>query len=425
MTAAGLKGSVSARVTAALSSNDRAKAAVDLDFGRASIEGLVPGYSKPAGRPARATFTVLQRDGGTTLDNLAFDGNEASVKGSIDLDRDGDFAAARLAQVKLSPGDDMRVDAQQSGDTLKVVAHAANLDARPFLKWMSAPRSPGGETAAKGALDLDLRAAILTGQNSQAVTGAELHLLRRGKEVKRVTLAGRLGRQPLTIATAQIDSAPHFLIHAGDAGATLLFMDLYKRMAGGRLDANLVMLGPRLDGYAAVHDFTLRDDPAVRKLAVEGLSNQRRDDANAADLPSIDPSAMTFRKLEASFSKTGSIVEVRDGSMFGPALGATVSGTVDFSRDQVNLGGTFVPLFGVNNLFSQLPVLGPLLGGGRHEGLLGLNYKITGSAANPVLNVNPLSVLAPGFLRQIFGAIDGSAQRAPTAGDDALRLGQE
>ena len=425
-TMAGLKGPVAAKVTASLVAGEKTKAAVDLDFGRAGIESLIPGFSKPAGRPARATLTVLQRDGGVTLDNLSFDGNGAIVKGSVDLDHDGGFASARMAQVKLSPGDDMRVDAQQSGDTLKVTARAANLDARPFLKWMSAPSAPGGDAGAKGSVDLDLRANILTGQNSQAVTGAEFHLLRRGKEIKRMTLAGRLGRQPLTITTSQVDSAPHFLIHAGDAGAGLLFMDLYKRMAGGQLDANLVMLGQRLDGYAAVHDFTLRDDPAVRKLAVEGLASQHRDDTSGvAEAQTLDPSAMTFRKLEASFSKTGNILEVRDGSMFGPALGATVSGTVDFSRDQVNLGGTFVPLFGVNNLFSQLPLLGPLLGGGRHEGLLGLNYKITGSAANPELNVNPLSVLAPGFLRQIFGAIDGSAQRAPGAGDDALRFNQE
>ena len=246
--------------------------------------------------------------------------------------------------------------------------------------------------------------------------------------MKRLTLSGRLGRQPLTIATQQVDDAPHFLVHAGDAGASLLFMDLYKRMAGGRLDANLVMRGPRLDGYASVHDFSLRDDPAVRKLAVDALASQKREDGNVvadAQAQAVDPSAMSFRKLEASFSKSGNIVEVRDGSMFGPALGATVSGTVDFSRDQVNLSGTFVPLFGVNNLFSQVPLLGPLLGGGRHEGLLGLNYRISGSAANPVLNVNPLSVLAPGFLRQIFGALDGTAQSGGPADKDPLRLGQD
>ena len=426
-TAAGLKGPVSARISSTLGSNDKTRASVDLDFGRAAIDGLVPGFNKPAGRPARATLTVVQREGGVTLDNLAFEGGGATVRGAVDLDREGDVTAARLSQVKLSPGDDLRVDAQQSGDVLKIVARGANLDARPFLKWLSGPSSGGAEAAGKGALDLDLRSNILTGQNSQAVTGAELHLTRRAGAVRRLTLSGRLGRQPLTIATATMDGAPHFLIHAGDAGASLLFMDLYKRMAGGRLDANLVMQGARLDGYATVHDFTVREDPAIRKLAVEGLASQKREEGgggSAEAQAAFDPSAMSFRKLEAFFTKSGNIVEVRDGSMFGPTLGATVAGNIDFSRDQVNLSGTFVPLFGVNNLFSQLPVLGPLLGGGRHEGLLGLSYRITGSAANPVLNVNPLSVLAPGFLRQIFGALDGSAQNAAKA-LDPLHLGQD
>ncbi|MGI3902310.1 MAG: AsmA-like C-terminal region-containing protein [Janthinobacterium lividum] len=430
MASPSLKGPVAAKITAPLTSGDKTRASVDLDFTKAGIDGIVPGFSKPSGRPAKATLNVIQRDNGVTLDNIAFDGGGAVVRGTVDLDKDGDFASAKLSQVKLSPGDDMHVEAQQSGDTLKVTTRGANLDGRPFLKWLSAPSTAGAspDVSGKSALDLDLRSTILTGQNSQAITGAELHVTRRGGQVKRMTLAGRIGRQPLTIQTAQIDGAPHFLIHSGDAGASLLFMDLYKRMAGGLLDANLVNLAQRLDGTVTVHDFTLREDPAIRKLAVEGLASQKHDDTTgSADAPNFDPSAMSFRKLEASFSKTGNMVQVRDGSMFGPALGATVAGTIDFSRDQVNLTGTFVPLFGVNNLFSQLPVLGPILGGGSHEGLLGLNYRITGSAANPQLSVNPLSALAPGFLRQIFGALDGAASGggAGAPGVGSLPLGQD
>ena len=97
-----------------------------------------------------------------------------------------------------------------------------------------------------------------------------------------------------------------------------------------------------------------REDPAIRKLAVEGLASQKHEDGGggSAEAQAFDPSAMSFRKLEAYFTKSGNLVEVRDGSMFGPTLGATVGGTIDFSRDQVNLSGTFVPLFGC-----QQPVL--------------------------------------------------------------------
>jgi hypothetical protein len=97
--------------------------------------------------------------------------------------------------------------------------------------------------------------------------------------------------------------------------------------------------------------------------------------------------------------------------MFGPQLGATVEGSIDFAHDKVALSGTFVPIYGLNNLFSQIPVVGLLLGGGAHEGLFALNYRINGSASAPVLTFNPLSALAPGFLRKIFGAIDDAAQQ--------------
>ena len=418
----GLRGSVAAKITATMAPGDKTKAAVELDFTKAAMDEVVPGFSKPVGRAAKASFTVQTRDSGVTLDNIAFEGGGTSLRGSADLDKDGGFSSAHLSQVKLSPGDDLKLDAQQTGDVLKIVARGSNLDARPFLKWLgaSSPRgSPSAPEPAKGALDLDLHTAILTGQNNQAITGADLRLARRGSQIKKLQLTGKFGRQAITISTASIDNAPHFIVNSGDAGASLLFMDLYKRMGGGRLDANIASNGGRLDGYATVHDFVIREDPAMRKLASEGLASQNREGANGGETPPVDLSAMQFTKLEAYFTKTGSTVQVRDGSMFGNQLGATVGGTIDFNRDQVNLSGTFVPLYGVNNLFSQVPLFGPLLGGGRHEGLLGLNYRITGSAASPVLNVNPLSALAPGFLRQIFGALDSAAEGEPQPRDRA------
>jgi hypothetical protein len=43
-----------------------------------------------------------------------------------------------------------------------------------------------------------------------------------------------------------------------------------------------------------------------------------------------------------------------------------------------------------------------LLLGGEGQGLFAANYQVTGSAADPQVSVNPLSALAPGFLRRLF-----------------------
>jgi hypothetical protein len=105
--------------------------------------------------------------------------------------------------------------------------------------------------------------------------------------------------------------------------------------------------------------------------------------------------------------------------MYGPTMGTTLDGWMDFAHNKVDLSGTFVPAYGVNNLFSQIPIFGMLLGGGAHEGLFGVTFRISGPASAPVLSINPLSAIAPGFLRKIFGALDSASAPPSFSGEPA------
>lgn len=402
-----LTGPVTARISTSLTPSDKTKAAVELDFARATLDAALPGLKKAAGKPAKATFVVTQEAGRVLVDQLVFDNGATAIRGSVNLDGNGGFAGAALSQMRLSPGDDARVDIARSGDGLKIVVNGANIDARPFLKMATAGDTGSAAEAASKDIDLDLHAKLLTGANAQALSGAELRLVRKGGQIRRVQMAGRLGKGAVSVTTTGAGPNAMVVVSAKDAGATLSFMDLYKRMDGGQLDTTLHFGDGKIDGTAFVHQFTIREDPSIKKLAEEEIpSNSRNAGAR------IDSSAVSFTKLEAVFTKVGNRVDVKQGSMFGPQVGATVEGSIDFGRDKVQLDGTFVPIYGLNNLFSQIPVVGLLLGGGAHEGLFALNYRITGSASAPVLSFNPLSALAPGFLRKIFGAIDNAAQQS-------------
>ena len=92
---------------------------------------------------------------------------------------------------------------------------------------------------------------------------------------------------------------------------------------------------------------------------------------------------------------------LRDGVVRGPVLGATIDGSIDYNRDELQLRGTLVPLYGANNLLGQLPIVGLFLGGEK-EGLVGITYQVVGKPGNPVLRINPISALAPGILRRVF-----------------------
>ena len=138
----------------------------------------------------------------------------------------------------------------------------------------------------------------------------------------------------------------------------------------------------------------------------------------------IDPNAVAFDRLEVAFTRSGGRLDLRDGVVSGPSVGATIEGAIDFTRDQVALNGTFVPAYGLNNMFSRIPLFGPLLGGGANEGLIGINFRVAGPASAPLLTVNPLSAITPGFLRKIFGAADAVSlppQSAPADSPPARR----
>ena len=49
-----------------------------------------------------------------------------------------------------------------------------------------------------------------------------------------------------------------------------------------------------------------------------------------------------------------------------------------------------------------LPLVGAILGNGRDRGLIGVTYRLRGNVKKPELEINPLSVIAPGIFRSIF-----------------------
>lgn len=393
-----ISGPVGVKVTTLLGAADKAKPLVELDLTRTAISSL-GGYSKPAGRAAKAAFSIVHEGQQTTLQSFAFDAGTASAQGVIELDANGAFASASFSQLKLSPGDDMKVEIAQTRDAgARVQVRGTTIDARPFLQDML---GAGRDQSPSPGFELDLRANLLTGSNGQALSNVDLKLVTRAEGIREFRLAARSGRSSVTGGplAPQPGSPQQFFVRTDDGGALLSFLDLYRRMDGGQLQLVGYGNGRRANGMVSVRNFTLRNEATLQKLVAEGARGRE------AQLP-IDPSAVPFDRLEAAFTRTGARIDLRDGVVSGPSVGATIEGGIDFARDQVALNGTFVPAYGLNNMFSRIPLFGPLLGGGANEGLIGINFRITGSASAPVLSLNPLSAMTPGFLRKIFGAAD-------------------
>ena len=93
---------------------------------------------------------------------------------------------------------------------------------------------------------------------------------------------------------------------------------------------------------------------------------------------------------------------INHGRAFGDAIGLVATGQYDFNSKQIALNGTLVPAYFLNGILGDLPVVGKLLAGGAGQGLFGANFKVGGAVSDPKITTNPLSILAPGPLRDLF-----------------------
>jgi hypothetical protein len=75
---------------------------------------------------------------------------------------------------------------------------------------------------------------------------------------------------------------------------------------------------------------------------------------------------------------------------------------IDFKQERINVSGTYVPLYGINGALGAFPIIGELLVSRSGDGLFGITFAVKGPTSKPDVLVNPMSMVAPGFLRQLF-----------------------
>ena len=381
-----------------------APARVEADLTRAALDNLVPGWTKPAGRPGKLSFTVAE--GSPELRDVALDSGPVQARGTAVLSNDGQLDRLDLSSLKLSPNDQMRVLLERQGPLRRVTIRGAAVDARPFVKGLT---GPSGGVKDASDLEIDLALGVITGFNDESLTNPAAKIAIRGRDVRQVTLAARMRGSPLTASLERTGGGPAVLdIQSGNAGATLRFLDIYRRMAGGILSLQVTMGQEPQRGRIWIDSFSLRDEPAMARLAATAPASNGVDDAARVSLPQIDTKDVPFQRLRAEFQRSETRLDFRDAVMSGPNVGFTAGGWIDYGRDRTDISGTFVPAFGLNNAFNQVPLIGLFLGG-RDEGLFAVNFRISGPASAPALSVNPLSAVAPGFLRKLFGVGGDSA----------------
>jgi hypothetical protein len=222
-----------------------------------------------------------------------------------------------------------------------------------------------------------------------------LRLARRAGQIRSFSLHAKLGRDTPLIGDLRGRAGGRDVIYleTNDAGAFFRFTDTYPRMYGGQMwvafDPPDADQSPQ-EGILNVRDFVVRGEKALENVV-----------ATAPGPTGASRSSVEFSRMRVDFTRMPGKLALRDGLVRGPIIGATIDGQIDYLRDDVRMRGTFVPMYGLNNMFGQLPIVGFFLGGS-NEGLVGITYEVVGSPSQPTLRVNPISAIAPGMLRKVF-----------------------
>lgn len=347
---------------------------------------------------------------------IALDGAGLSARGTISLAAGGGLGVMELSELGLNDWLDVRAAlvGQGAGRAPQIIVRGGTLDLRRAQFGSGPSAAPAtaappmrvtlnrlqitdtiwlqglsGSFNTTGGLEGPFEARINSG------TGIS------GTGISGTGISGRVvpqnGRTAIRVTSA-------------DAGGVLRSAGVLQQAVGGTLDLALLPVGSggAFDGQLAINGISIKDAPSmaalVNAISVVGLVNEMNGDG------------IYFDEVEAEFRLTPGRMTLTRGSAVGASLGLSMDGVFATDTGLIAMQGVITPVYLLNGIGSLLTRKG--------EGVLGFNYRLDGAAKSPKVSINPLSVLAPGGLRDVFRGpktqlpeVEGDAAGVPDDGD--------
>lgn len=396
-------------VVMTIESGDSEDRTITADLTEAEV--AVPGYAKEPGAPLTAE-AVLTVDGPrTSVRDVRLDGGKVQLAGRMVLE-DGSLAEAEFDTVRLSPGDTARLSIDRRNGLYRVSAQAGAFDARPFIESLM---SAGGGAPADGPpVAVEATGDRVRVGSDTVITDLSLSATRAQGKVQRLAASGRLdgvNSGSFGITLTPEGSARRLKADVASLGRVLSAFDIYRRLRDGRtsVEGTLGADGV-LRGRFVARDFQVANERTLEEIIAKAQTRQAPSSRlERAVSPmalragsEVDAGGIPFDELTVDFEQRGKTIVVREAILRGTVMGGTAEGLIDLDAGLVRLTGTFIPAYGVNNLFGRLPIFGQILGAGETGGLIGVTFRLAGPIDDPRLTVNPISAIAPGIFRRIF-----------------------
>ncbi len=398
----GISNIVKGTVKVTLDSVPDGKQRVVADLSAAQLDIPWAGWSKGPGIAADASFILEGRDGASTISEFKLAGKTFGAEGFLEL-AGGGLSAAKFSSVRLNRDDDVAIAVKKSSAGYSVDIAGKAFDARSVIRQFTADKSTATKAVDSGSVSVHVDVGALTGFGGERLSAVTLDY--RGKGNKVVALSVTANTQSgarVEVRNLVEGDSRSMRMQSDDAGAVLRFLDIYEHMEGGKISLSLAGSadGP-MSGHVDAQNFFLVNEPRLGSMVSTRPPGGSRS-LNEAVKRDIDTSRVQFQRGFTEINKGPGDLRLTNGVLRGPVIGATFQGTLYDKQGNMDMTGTFMPAYGLNRLFSEIPIVGILLGNGRDQGLIGVTFKLKGDADAPVVSINPLSAIAPGIFRSIF-----------------------
>ena len=154
---------------------------IEADLTALKLDNILPGWVKLPGKSSRAVFNVVQKPQSTRLEDIVIDGGGVSIKGSLEVDQNGDLINANFPTYSPSEGDKTSLKAERGPDgVLKVTMRGDVFDGRGFLKSAISGKDADAKSKTKSIdFDVDLKLGAVAGFYGEAVRSVDVKLSRR------------------------------------------------------------------------------------------------------------------------------------------------------------------------------------------------------------------------------------------------------
>ena len=371
------------------------------------------GWIKPKGNKThiKAKGEIVTKTNNIIVDELTIKGKNISAKGKAIFNKNQN-KLHMLNLPNISFGNSkfsLHYDARKKQKTIAVKGPHLDISNSKFSSLLKT--APKDEQPSIITLDFQ----SITAKNNETLNN--LHAtLRCNHQCRSIEANASFNDQSsLTLnITPETDLADVIAIETTNAGKLLRGLAIHEQLYGG----NLTLYGNRIyqqDMQTSHIEATLKIKDSILKKTK--FLSEVASTETFKELQELSKDKGTkFKTIRVPFSFKDKILFIKDAKAHGDAIGFTAKGSMNTETSTMDIGGTIVPSYALNNFLAKIPIVGPVgeaLMGGKGQGIIAVRFKAKGDYHDPKITLNPLSILTPGFLRNFFDIFDAPPKDAP------------